>query len=272
MTREDILSLLSSHQEAFLARDAPRLALQHTPAGTFQSPAHGIVEGRRCRRVPLLVHRVSRSAADVGASRRRRQSGGRVLELLRHGARAVFWGGRRRDAHRDAGRGGVHLRRRADYFRAARLRFFGRADARRRAEGEARGIDEFAGTGYSSEWRHEGVVDVRRQFVGVGEEQAHLPHLVGGERAIESWHPSQADAVGHFPVRSRPAESSVTPLPLNSDGRVWETHPLRWPSVPPRAIRGRPRNASDTCAPRPCKPQGVALMGTETGASFAMRA
>ena len=46
MTREDILSLLSSHQEAFLARDAPRLALQHTPAGTFQSPAHGIVEGR----------------------------------------------------------------------------------------------------------------------------------------------------------------------------------------------------------------------------------
>jgi hypothetical protein len=46
MTREDILSLLSSHQEAFLARDAARLALQHAPAGTFQSPAHGIVEGR----------------------------------------------------------------------------------------------------------------------------------------------------------------------------------------------------------------------------------
>ena len=46
MTREDILSLLSSHQEAFLARDATRLALQHAPAGTFQSPAHGSVEGR----------------------------------------------------------------------------------------------------------------------------------------------------------------------------------------------------------------------------------
>jgi predicted ester cyclase len=46
MTREEILSLLSSHQDAFLARDAGRLALQHAPAGTFQSPAHGIVEGR----------------------------------------------------------------------------------------------------------------------------------------------------------------------------------------------------------------------------------
>src|SRR4051812_33839925 len=46
MTREDILSLLADHQEAFLARDAGRLALQHAPAGTFQSPAHGIVEGR----------------------------------------------------------------------------------------------------------------------------------------------------------------------------------------------------------------------------------
>jgi predicted ester cyclase len=46
MTRDEILSLLSSHQEAFLARDAARLSLQHATEGTFQSPAHGIVEGR----------------------------------------------------------------------------------------------------------------------------------------------------------------------------------------------------------------------------------
>jgi predicted ester cyclase len=46
MTREEILTLLASHQEAFLSRDAPRLTLQHAPNGTFQSPAHGIVQGR----------------------------------------------------------------------------------------------------------------------------------------------------------------------------------------------------------------------------------
>lgn len=46
MTRDDILSLLARHQEAFLQRDAAALAAQHAEDGTLDGPAHGAVDGR----------------------------------------------------------------------------------------------------------------------------------------------------------------------------------------------------------------------------------
>lgn len=46
MTRDDIVSLLAAHQDAFLRRDAAALAAQHAEHGTFDGPAHPGVKGR----------------------------------------------------------------------------------------------------------------------------------------------------------------------------------------------------------------------------------
>ena len=46
MTRDEIGALLDRHQEAFTRRDADALAAQHAEDGTFESPAHGVVQGR----------------------------------------------------------------------------------------------------------------------------------------------------------------------------------------------------------------------------------
>ena len=46
MTREAIEQLLAQHQAGFLARDPEALAATHAPDGTFESPAHGLVQGR----------------------------------------------------------------------------------------------------------------------------------------------------------------------------------------------------------------------------------
>lgn len=46
MTREAIEQILVRHQEAFIRRDAEALAATHTPDGTFESPASGLVKGR----------------------------------------------------------------------------------------------------------------------------------------------------------------------------------------------------------------------------------
>lgn len=46
MTRDEIVTLLERHRQAFLARDAEALATLHAPEGTFESPAHGVVRGR----------------------------------------------------------------------------------------------------------------------------------------------------------------------------------------------------------------------------------
>jgi len=40
MTRDEIVTLLAAHQEAFLRRDAAALAAQHSEDGTFDGPAH----------------------------------------------------------------------------------------------------------------------------------------------------------------------------------------------------------------------------------------
>jgi predicted ester cyclase len=47
MTRADIVSLLDQHRDAFKRRDADALAAGHDEEGTFESPAHGVVRGRR---------------------------------------------------------------------------------------------------------------------------------------------------------------------------------------------------------------------------------
>lgn len=46
MTRDAIEQMLAEHQAGFLARDAEALAASHAPDGTFESPAHGLVQGR----------------------------------------------------------------------------------------------------------------------------------------------------------------------------------------------------------------------------------
>jgi predicted ester cyclase len=46
MTRDAIEQLLAEHQAGFLARDPYALAATHAPDGTFESPAHGLVQGR----------------------------------------------------------------------------------------------------------------------------------------------------------------------------------------------------------------------------------
>jgi len=46
MTRDEIGALLDRHQEAFARRDPDALAAQHAEGGSFESPAHGLVEGR----------------------------------------------------------------------------------------------------------------------------------------------------------------------------------------------------------------------------------
>ena len=47
MTRAEILSLLEEHRDAFKRRDADRLAAAHDEDGSFESPAHGVVTGRK---------------------------------------------------------------------------------------------------------------------------------------------------------------------------------------------------------------------------------
>jgi hypothetical protein len=46
MTREAIERLLASHKAAFARRDIDGLTAAHTPDGTFESPAYGLVRGR----------------------------------------------------------------------------------------------------------------------------------------------------------------------------------------------------------------------------------
>ena len=46
MTRAAIEQLLAQHKDAFARRDAEALALTHAQAGTFESPAYGLVTGR----------------------------------------------------------------------------------------------------------------------------------------------------------------------------------------------------------------------------------
>jgi predicted ester cyclase len=46
MTRADVEKLLSHHHECFLRRDPAALAANHSPDGTFESPATGVVKGR----------------------------------------------------------------------------------------------------------------------------------------------------------------------------------------------------------------------------------
>jgi hypothetical protein len=46
MTRAVIEQWLADHQAGFLARSPDALAATHAPAGTFESPAHGLVHGR----------------------------------------------------------------------------------------------------------------------------------------------------------------------------------------------------------------------------------
>ena len=46
MTRAAIEQRLAEHQAGFLARSPDALAATHAPDGTFESPAHGIVQGR----------------------------------------------------------------------------------------------------------------------------------------------------------------------------------------------------------------------------------
>lgn len=47
MTRAEILSLLEEHRDAFKRRDADQLAAAHDEDGSFESPAHGVVTGRK---------------------------------------------------------------------------------------------------------------------------------------------------------------------------------------------------------------------------------
>jgi predicted ester cyclase len=46
MTRSEIVALLEQHRDGFRCRDAAALATGHTENGTFDSPAHGLLEGR----------------------------------------------------------------------------------------------------------------------------------------------------------------------------------------------------------------------------------
>jgi hypothetical protein len=50
MTRDQIEQCLEDHQAGFLARDPDALADTHAPDGTFESPAHGLVQGREAIR------------------------------------------------------------------------------------------------------------------------------------------------------------------------------------------------------------------------------
>ena len=46
MTRAEIIDRLERHKDGFLRRDADALAADHSPDGSFDSPAHGVVRGR----------------------------------------------------------------------------------------------------------------------------------------------------------------------------------------------------------------------------------
>jgi len=46
MTRSEIDALLERHRLSFASREAERLAADHTPEGTFESPAAGVARGR----------------------------------------------------------------------------------------------------------------------------------------------------------------------------------------------------------------------------------
>jgi predicted ester cyclase len=50
MDREMVEQWLADHQAGFLARSADALAATHTPEGSFESPAHGLVHGREAIR------------------------------------------------------------------------------------------------------------------------------------------------------------------------------------------------------------------------------
>jgi predicted ester cyclase len=46
MTRAEIITRLERHRDAFIRHDADALAADHSPEGSFESPAHGQVRGR----------------------------------------------------------------------------------------------------------------------------------------------------------------------------------------------------------------------------------
>lgn len=46
MSRAEVAGFLERHRESFASRDAARIAADHAPDGTFQSPAAGIARGR----------------------------------------------------------------------------------------------------------------------------------------------------------------------------------------------------------------------------------
>lgn len=50
MDRAMVEQWLADHQAAFLARSPDALAATHTPQGSFESPAHGVVRGREAIR------------------------------------------------------------------------------------------------------------------------------------------------------------------------------------------------------------------------------
>ena len=50
MTRAAIEQVLADHQAGFLARSPQALAATHAEDGTFESPAHGLVQGREAIR------------------------------------------------------------------------------------------------------------------------------------------------------------------------------------------------------------------------------
>lgn len=47
MSRSEIEALLARHGDAFARRDAEALTATHAEDGTFESPAHGVVRGRK---------------------------------------------------------------------------------------------------------------------------------------------------------------------------------------------------------------------------------
>ena len=46
MSRGEVAGFLERHRESFASRDAARIAADHAPGGTFESPAAGIANGR----------------------------------------------------------------------------------------------------------------------------------------------------------------------------------------------------------------------------------
>ena len=154
--------------------------------------------------IPLDEKGFIRTGADVRSTERvAAAAGDRRRRDLRRRRRPLRLGEAGGGGHRGGGRGrraAAHLPRPAWFRRpASATRADGapiRSSPRLAMQTPAQRLRLW------SEGLHQGVADVRRQLVGVGEQEAHLPHLVGGERAGESRHPGQADTVGDLPSTS----------------------------------------------------------------------